>query len=412
MNDFLLCEFYKLMKKNKWTLKDLAMKSKIHYSDLSRIFNNKKTISIYTLDAVTKAFQLPKGAFYKDYVRLCFNERNRLDKRRSKAFIYECIKNGFNSEVSFILSVMIEEKSNAIRSNYFKNLFYISEQLFLEGNEKEALPLYELIIEHMPNSATEEVAISYFRKFYMTRLTSEGSLVLVRIIEYLSYMPTEFQELTILWITATYYMLKQWDEVLRYAKRLEKMTENKDHVGRALMYQAFALTRLGGKLEDILNLIEKYEKIDAYYANIAIGNRYVAHIDFGNLYVVDSYFNWLCNQDEFYVGIPRIIESYVKLGRLEDAVNFIVKYNNQIVEMSTSTELFKEQLYLDYSYALGLLKCETDKINDGLDELLNVALKAKKSDNRERFYKCLLAIWQYQNYISEELEEKYIWILS
>ncbi|XRG78801.1 helix-turn-helix transcriptional regulator [Rossellomorea sp. GAMAL-10_SWC] len=412
MNDFLLYEFNKLMKKNKWNLKELARKADIHYSDMSRIFNNKKPLSLHYLDAITEAFQLPKGSFYKGYLKLCFNERNLLDKRRSDAFIYECAKHGFNSELSFTLSVMIEEKSKAIRSKYFQNLFYIAEQLFTEGNEQEALPLYELIIEHMPNSATEEVAISYFRKFYMTRLTSEGSLVLVRIIEYISYMPPKFQELTILWITATYYMLRDWDEVLHYAKRLERMAKIKDHVGRALMYQAFALTRLGGKLEDVLNLIEKYEKINAYYADIAVGNRYVAHIDFGNLHVIDSYFNWLRDREDFYVGIPRIIESYVNLGRLDDAENFIEKYEEKIVEMSNSPDLFKQHLYLDYCYALGLLKCEEDKINEGLDEILNVALKVKNSEIHERFQKCLLAIWHYRDFLSEELEEKYIRILS
>ncbi|PEL07365.1 helix-turn-helix transcriptional regulator [Bacillus sp. AFS017336] len=412
MNDFLLYEFNKLMKKNNWNLKELAKKSDIHYSDMSRIFNNKKALSLHYLDAITEAFQLSKGSFYKGYINLCFNERNLLDKRRSGAFIYECAKNGFKSELSFILSVMIEEKSKSIRFKYFQNVFFIAEQLFSEGKEKEALPLYELIIEHMPNSATEEVAISYFRKFYMTRLTSEGSSVLVRIIEYISFMPPKFQELTILWMTATYYMLKQWDEVLHYAKRLKKIAKTKEHVGHALLYQAFALTRLGSKLEDVLNLIEKYEKINDYFAEIAVGNRFVTHIDFGNLHVVDSYYNWLRNRDDFYVGIPRIIESYVKLGRLEDAENFIEKYDDQIAEMSNSSDLYKQHLYIDYCFALGLLKCETNKINEGLDEILNVALKVKNSEIHERFQKCLLTIWHYRNFFSKELEEKYIQILS
>ncbi|QKE73953.1 helix-turn-helix transcriptional regulator [Arthrobacter citreus] len=412
MNDFLLYEFTKLMKKKKWNLKELAFNADIHYSDMSRIFNNKKALSLHYLDAITEAFDLPKGSFYKGYVKLCFNERNLLDKRRSDAFVYECAKNGFKSELSYILSVMIEEKSKAIRTKYFQNLFFTAEQLFLEGKEKEALPLYELIIEHMPNTATEEVAISYFRKFYMTRLTNEGSLVLVRVLEYISYMPPKFQELTILWITATYYMLKQWDEVLHYAKRLEKIAKIKDHLGRALMYQAFALTRLGNNLDEVLNLIDRYEEINDYYADLAAGNRYVAQIDFGDVQVVDSYFNWLRSRDDFYVGIPRILESYVKLGRLKDAENFIENHHDQIVDMSNSTNLLKQHLYLDYCYALGVLKCETNQINEGLDEILNVALKVKNSEIHERFQKCLIAIWHYRDFLSNELEEKYIRILS
>ncbi|MGG0175597.1 hypothetical protein [Gottfriedia acidiceleris] len=412
MNDFLIYEFTKLMKRNNWNLKELAIESEIHYSDMSRIFNNKKVLSLHYLDEITKTFELPKGAFYKEYVKLCFNERNLLDKRRSDAFIYECAKYGFESELSYILSVMIEENSRAIRTKYFQSLFSIAEKLFLEGYEKESLPLYEIIIEHMPNTATEEVAISYFRKFYMTRLTNDGTLDLIRVLEYISYMPPEYQELTILWITATYYMLKQWDDVLHYAKRLEKTAKIKDHVGRALMYQAFALTRLGSNIEEVLSLIERYEKINDYYADIAVGNRYVAYIDFGDLHVVDSYYDWLQNRDDFYVGVPRIIESYVKLGRLDEATKFIEKYQNQIIKMKDSSNLYIQHLYLDYCYAHGLLKCETNKLNEGLDDLLNVALKVKKAEIHERFQKCLLTVWHYRDFLNKELEGKYIQILS
>ncbi|QKE76015.1 hypothetical protein HPK19_24685 (plasmid) [Arthrobacter citreus] len=412
MNDALFYTFTKLMKHNNWKMKDLSVKSEIHSTELSKLFNYKKVLSLHYLDAITKAFKLPKGAFYNDYVELCFNERNLLDKRRSSAFIYECAKNGFNAELSHILSVINKEKSVAIRKKYLKNVFSIAEKLFLEGNEKEAAPLYEFIIEHMPNSITEEVAISYFRKFYLTRLTSEGNIVLERVLEYIPYMPTKFQEVTILWITATYYSLKQWDEVLIYAKRLEEMAIIKDHLGRALMYQAFALTRLGGSLEEVLSLIDKYEKINDYYADLAVGNRYVALIDFGNINVVDSYYSWICNRDDVHVGIPRIIECYVKLGRLEDAEIFIKKYQDQIAQLSDTSNFHMKHLYMEYRYAVGLLKCKTNKLHEGLDALLNVASEVKNDKIYGDFQKCLLAIWDYRNSLDNELESKYIRALS
>ncbi|PEJ50776.1 MULTISPECIES: helix-turn-helix domain-containing protein [unclassified Bacillus (in: firmicutes)] len=412
MNEIMLYKITKLMKDKNWNLKDLAIKSEINYTDLSKIFNNKKVLSLHYLDAITKAFYLPKGFFYKDYLKLCFNQRNILDKRRSDAFIYECAKNGFKSELTYILSVIIEEKSVVIRTKYFQGLFLIAEKLFLEGKEKEALPLYECIIEHMTNSITEEVAISNFRKFYLARLTSEGNVALERVLEYISYMPAKFQELTFLWITATYYTLKQWGEVLGYAKRLEKMAKIKDHVGRALMYQAFALTRVGGSLEEVLILIDKYEKINDYYADLAVGNRYVALIDFGNIHVVDSYYSWIRNRDDVHVGIPRIIECYVKLGRFEDADMFIEKYRKQIAELSDTSNVHMKHLYLEYRYALGLLKCKTNKLYEGLDALLNVALEMKNDKSYGDFQKCLLAIWDYRNFLNDELEEKYILTLS
>ncbi|MFB7142369.1 helix-turn-helix domain-containing protein [Gottfriedia sp. NPDC056225] len=412
MKEVLLYTFTKLMKDKNWKLKDLAIKSEIHKTEISQIFNSKKVLSLHNLDAITKAFELPEGSFYNDYVKLCFNERNLLDKRRSSAFIYQCANNGFNSALSNILSIINNEESVAIRTKYFQNVFFIAEKLFLEGKEEVAIPLYEFIIEHMSNSITEEVAISYFRKFYWTRLTSEGNIVLERVLEYISYMPTKFQELTILWITATYYSLKQWDEVLSFAKRLEKMTKSKDHLGRALMYQAFALTRLGGSLKEVLNLINKYEGISDYYADLAVGNRYVARIDFGDFHVVDSYYRWIRNRDDVHVGIPRIIECYVKLGRLEDAEMFIEKFHDRIDELSNSSNLQMKHLYLDYQYAIGLLKCKTKRYYEGLEALLNVASKVKSDKIQGDFQKCLRTIWDYRKFLNKELEETYIRALS
>ncbi|MFB7141679.1 tetratricopeptide repeat protein, partial [Gottfriedia sp. NPDC056225] len=412
MNDILLNEFTKLLNRKKWNFRILSKKSKIHYTDISKIFNNKVPLSLHNLDAITEAFQLPKGSFYKMYLNLCFNERHLLDKRRSSSLIYQCAKYGFKSELSYILSVMIKEKSKAIRTKYFQNLFSIAEQLFLDGNEREALPLYEMVIKYMPHSVTEVVAISYFRKFYMTLPSNKGNSHMVHVLEYISYLPDKFQELTILWITASYYFLRQWDEVLHYAKKLEKTTKNEDHLGRALIYQAFALTRLGGDLEDVLNIIEKYRKINDHFAELAAGNRYVALMDSGDLHVVDSYYNWLIKRDNVFIGIPRIIECYVKLGRIKDAEIFIEKHQNQIEAMSNSSNLFIQHLYLDYSYAIGLLKCETNNTYLGIEELLNVALKMKNAEDNEKFRKCLLAIWNYRIFFNKELEEKYMQLLT
>lgn len=412
MNEILTYDFQKLMVEKKISRIELSRRSGIHISDISRVFNNKKPLSLHYLDAITKAFDLQEGAFYSKFTELCFNDKRYLDKRRSVAFIYKCSIKGFKKELSFMISEMLEEKSKTIRSKNLQNLFLIAEKLFLEGFENEALPLYEVIINHMPDHSSEEVAISYFRKFYMIRFTKEGQSALIHALEYVSYMPEEFQELTIFWITATYYMLKQWDEVLHYAKRLEKMAQSEDFYGRALIYQGFALTRLDSSLDEVLAIIDRYEKIDDYYAEISVGNRYVTLIVFGKLAYVDDYYNWLKNRDDVYAGLARVIETYVKLGRLDDATNVIARHQNEIDDMSKSSNLFKQHLYLDYCYAHALLKCETNSFNEGLNELIDVAMKVKNSGIHEKFKQCLLAIWQYREYLTPPLEEKYLNLLT
>jgi transcriptional regulator with XRE-family HTH domain len=411
MNEILLYEFNRLMDERNWNKVILAKKSSIHISDISRIFNNKKTLSLHYLDMITNAFNLPEGYFYSNYTQLCFNQNRYLDKRRSVAFIYKCAINGFKEELNFMISVMLEEYSKTIRSKNLQNLFQIAEQLFNEGKEFEALPLYEIIINHMPDSTSEEVAISYFRKYYLNRLTEEGQSTLVHVLEYVSYMPDEFQELSFLWITATYYMLKEWDKVLHYAKRLEKIAKNPENYGYALVYQGFALTRLSSSLMEVLQIIEKYSMISEYFTEIAIGNRYIALIDFGEIKYVDEYYNWIKNRADLYVGLPRIIESCVKLGRLETASEIIKKHQKEISEMASSSNLFKQQLYLDYGYAQALLKCEKKYYVDGLNDLINVAKKVKNAGILEKFNKCLLSIWHYRDYLTEQLDKEYMEML-
>jgi len=412
MNQILLYEFLNLMELKNWNKADLAKHSGIHISDISRVFNNKKPLSLHYLDALTKTFGLDEGTFYGLYTQLCFNQNRYLDKRRSVAFIYKCAINGFKEELEFMITVMLEEKSKTIRTKNLQNLFHIAEKLFLEGKEKEALPLYEIIIHHMPDSISEEVAISYFRKYYVNRLTDEGPATLVHVLEYVSYMPVDFQELTFLWITATYYMLKDWDKVFHYAKRLEKIAKLDQHYGYALVYQGFALTRLSHSLKEVLNIIDKYEKVNQYFSDIAIGNRFVARIDFGELQYADEYYEWLKDREDLSVGLPRIIEAYVKLGKFECACQLLKRHEKEIFEMANSSNLYQQQLYLDYCYATALLKCEIEDYENGLNELIDVAIKVKNAGILEKFKKCLLAIWHYRGHLTDGLDGKYMQMLS
>jgi hypothetical protein len=206
--------------------------------------------------------------------------------------------------------------------------------------------------------------------------------------------------------------LKQWDEVLYYAKRLEKMAKSEEVYGRAFIYQGFALIRLDSSLDEVLAIIDRYEKVNDYYADISVGNRYVTLIVFGKLSYVDDYYNWLKNRDDVYAGLARVIETYVKLGRFDDAYHVVASHQNEIEEMSKSTNMFIQHSYLDYCYAYALLKCETNKATEGLNDLIDVALKVKNSGIQEKFNECLLAIWHYKEYLTQELEDKYLQLLA
>jgi hypothetical protein len=179
------------------------------------------------------------------------------------------------------------------------------------------------------------------------------------------------------------------------------------------MYKSFALTRLGASLEEVLDLIAEYAQVNNFFSNIATGNRYVALLDFGQLEYVDEYLSWLETRDDIYAGLPRILESYVQLNRLEDPKRIIERFNHVIKDMAISKEPWlKEKLYWDFRYAHALLQCKCNQFEKGLMELLEVAATSNKRGNFERFKKCLLAFWQYRFYADALHEEKYTQLLS
>ncbi|WP_129691339.1 hypothetical protein [Gottfriedia acidiceleris] len=411
MNQILLDEFKIQLYSKGWNHNDLADHSGIHPSDISRVFLNKKVLSFHYLNDITRAFGLPEQTYYLQYSKLCFNRNKYLDKRRSTAYIYRCAIKNYENELNHIITLILEERAKTIRTRNMQTLFLAAEKLFNEGFEKESLPIYQIIIDHMPDYNTEEVAISYFRKFYVNRFTEYGQFAIAQVIENIANMPLQFQELTYLYLTATYYILKKWDEVLHYAKRLEKITSKPEHLGRALLYQCFALTRLGSSLEEVLDKIDQYATINDYFADIAVGNRLVAFINFGHYDYVDDYLKWLSNRDDLYVGIPKILDTFLKMGRISDATHLIEKYNTLLVNLSTSSDLYKQQLYNEYCYFYALFLCEKKEYHRGLIELINVAERLK-SNHSEKFFHTILALWKYRKHFNSEIEEKYIHMLS
>ncbi|MFD9625493.1 helix-turn-helix domain-containing protein [Peribacillus muralis] len=411
MNSTLLYIIYKKMDEKKWNQSDLAKYTDIHISDISRIFNDKLPLSLKNLDAITESFRLARGSLYKHYIEECFNKNYHLDKRRSEQFLYRCATEGYTHELDTILNAILEEKVKAIRDKSLLCVFNVAEKVFQDGKNNQALPLYEFFTDNTPNRFSEQVAICYFRIFYMVRLTNKGRHALSNVLEHIAYMPEEFQILSYLWITATYYVHQQWTEVLKYAKKLESDCKEIDHYGRALIYQSLSMARLGAPLNDILEMTTRYAQLNDYYANIAVGNRFVIHLDLGFTQYVDSYLDWLKGRDDFYVGMPRVLEAYVKSGRIAEAKAFIEEYRHMIDEMATSKDPFKQHIYLYFRYTFAMYECTIGNFLDGLDEILDVAYIADNIGNNERFKKCLLLFWEFRKEADMELEEKYLRIL-
>ncbi|MDF2038402.1 helix-turn-helix transcriptional regulator [Cytobacillus oceanisediminis] len=413
MNVALFQEIQAFMQLKKWNKTQLSKKSGIHISEISRILNNKQPLSLQNLDAITNAFGLSEGSLYTYYVEECLNEGNRIDKRRSIQFLYKCAAEGRKKHYSNLIDLMLEENSKTLRKKNLLYIFSVAEELFQAEKGEQALPLYEVIIENDSDRFSENAAISYFRRFYIVRMTDIGQHALAHVLDQLAYMPIDIRKEAYLWIMADYYRCENWKKVLFYAEKLKQLAAEGEYYGRALMYKSFALTRLGASLEEVLDLIAEYAHVNEFFSDIAAGNRYVALLDFGKLEYVDEYLSWLETRDDIYAGLPRILESYVRLDRLEDAKKLIERFKHVINDMAMSKEPWlKEKMYWDFRYAHALLQCKSNQVEKGLIELLEVAALSNSIGNIERFKKCLLAFWQYRFFAAPHHEEKYTQLLS
>ncbi|HLQ72048.1 MAG TPA: helix-turn-helix transcriptional regulator [Bacillota bacterium] len=390
---------------------NLSRKTGIHLSEISRILNHKQSLSLKKLDLITIALDLPEGSFYPYYINECFNESGILDKRKSEQFIYKCVTMDYD-EHQVLLDLVVEERSKTIRNKNCIYIFLAAEQLFESGFENKALSLYEFIIENMPDHFSQEVAVSYFRRFYILRLTDEGKYAIGHVLEHIAYMPESFQILSYVWITATFYVQRKWKESLYYALKLEKMAVTEEHYGRALLYQSLAITSLGGTLDEVLTLIDRYEKINDYYADLAIGNRYCAYLDFGRYDYVDEYFNWLKGRDDIVAGLPRILEAYVQLRRFDDVKQLLIGFQKVIQDWSTNVHPYQQQMYLRFRYAYAMYLFEKGYDSDGLFEVLEVARTSRQIGNLDRFNQCLLVYWKYKDSATVEHEDIYIEMLE
>ncbi|MGM0854736.1 MAG: helix-turn-helix domain-containing protein [Bacillota bacterium] len=407
MNAILFEKIYHRMQEMNLSRTDLALQSSIHLSEISRILNHKQSLSLNNLDSITDVLGLKEGALYPYYVEECFNESRILDKRKCEQFLYKCVVMGYEEQLHFIFDEVLEERSKTIRNKSFVHIFSVAEQLFEKEKEEKSLPLFEFIIENMPDHFSEEVAISYFRRFYIVRYTEEGQYALGHVLEHIAYMPEKFQILSYLWITATFYVRREWKKTLYYAKKLEKVAKEGEHYGRALLYQSLALPCLGSSLEEVLSFINRYEQVNEYYADIAIGNRYCAFLDFNHLEYVDEYLDWLEARDDIFAGLPRVMEAYVQLHRLEDAERLLNKYRHIIQDWAASNEPYQQQKYLHFRYTYASYYFARKRFSEGLYELLDVAYAANKIGISERFSQCLLIYWEYREYATVEHQEMY-----
>ncbi|WP_177246099.1 hypothetical protein [Paenibacillus sp. BC26] len=396
------------MKMKNWNYSDMASQADIHISEVSRIFSQKKALTPTQLDKITAAIGLPPGSMYALYFEEYFSDSEPVHKSRSSQFLYNCMLNGRNLEANLMIGSILEENSKYLRSKQMLNIFSVAERLFHEGNESEALFLYEAIIENFPDRFSSEFAICYFRRFFILITTERAQHALSTLLEYIHYLPVDVRRDAFLWITVFYYRREDWKEVKYYAEKLESIASYGNHLGYALMYKGFSLTRLGGTLDEVLEQIDRYSEVNKQFNEFAVGNRHAAYLDFGILDYAEEYLAWLIERDDLYVGLPRLLRTYVELDRLEDAKALVQRYRHIIDAISKERDTWvKQKTVLDFQFAYSAYLSRIGSYHEGIDVLLEITTEALTLKNTRLFKKCMYSYWELRDRTTTEQDEKY-----
>ncbi|PFH85837.1 hypothetical protein [Bacillus sp. AFS088145] len=127
---------------------------------------------------------------------------------------------------------------------------------------------------------------------------------------------------------------------------------------------------------------------------------------------MDEYLSWAEIREDFYISFTYILEVLVKLERTAKVEQLLNRYQHIFEEFPTKNEVFKVEMYLHYLYALALYRCARNELEEGLDELLNVANKAYELGFLKRFKECIQFYWEHRDYINTEHEKKYMELLN
>ncbi|MFF3022298.1 hypothetical protein ACFVRR_06485 [Gottfriedia sp. NPDC057948] len=79
---------------------------------------------------------------------------------------------------------------------------------------------------------------------------------------------------------------------------------------------------MGGILDEVLELADRSAKASKIHKEYAIGNRYITYIEFGQYDCLDQFLSWIENRNtvqDYHIGLPYILEGFVKSGRIIDA---------------------------------------------------------------------------------------------
>lgn len=387
-----------------WKKGDLAAAAHLYPSDLSNFMNMKgaRSFPISALEAIAEALQVPAGEFYPLYLGECYNN-GKIVKHRCEEFLYKCALSGFDQlRDNLISSMMAESKAHV------DVIFSVGKRLFDEERFTEALPLIETVIKYDANRHGQRLATCYFYRFFIVRDFGMefGYQALVQMLEYLTYMPREIQLEAYLRIITFFNAREDLAFVWEYSKKLEELAKEGNYYAEALLYQS-GVARSQGKIEEAMELTERYALVNDYYADIAQFNRLFILIHAGQTHYIDELIERYEGRDNAYIVLYFILEAYLKSGRLDKIEPFLQRFEKDVKILEQPKNPYMKKLLLLFRYYHAAYQFAIGNMAKGFEETIEAVQLANQLGNTEKLKDCLLLYRQYHEHATPVHREAY-----
>ncbi|OAJ75128.1 hypothetical protein AYJ08_05790 [Brevibacillus sp. SKDU10] len=426
-------ELRQLIQRKMWSLgfvkmSTLADMMKYSKGGLSKILssNADTAFTLDLLDRLTSALGLEQGYFYSYFVFECYKKSGRLDIKKCKSFIEQCLLQGMSDLANRTSFLLLNQKES------LETLFKLAESLYERHLYDEAVHIYSAIRDGWDGQITTSYATSMYRLFLIHRSfmrtrgeSSKNSYIaLVKLLGVQKHLTPKLYLDSLLEISYFYNLVEDFENTERYTREAKRYCENllndgnlelcgitrdelDSYYAESLMNLSFSL-KGAGKYPFVYELIDQYSKINDYFFDLSIGNRLLTEIEEGKIESINEFFKWANGRREHMRSIvPTALSAYLKTGKIKEATIFL--HDNRELIKFIENELYTLGIKyrISYNQLMGSYLLYMNRFEEGLNKLLIALEWSEHMGNNFRSKKITAVFAKHYNKASQEQREKY-----
>jgi transcriptional regulator with XRE-family HTH domain len=440
-------ELLRYLKQENVTISFFADKSGMNSGTLSRIINGQQSISVSSLDLITKAMNLKEGSLYSLYA----NETcmlSSLDWRRLGPFIKRCAELRKLQIIDQVVSLMMDSLS------YAALLFECAENLYRAGYKDAAVIIYKKVAESERYQHAERLALCQYRIFTCSlNKNQEHNLECALQLEsYVSRLGEAEQLDALKDLSNIFLSLRKWTKAKYYSQLMGRISKNlydrkinrkkqerKSAVPAKplfgyILYSNLMLGAIAAEnadydqalyyvscYEDLSWVVEtddESEQTKKQFQEWAIGNKYLYRLMSGNTDVLEEYVDYVsARKNEVLMALFKIVQAanFYRFDidkYLERFRDFITDQLERSETVGSYTTHFFDDRFANFLTDVGLYYLSRNNIHNGIRYILDSLAVSYKINNAANIVRCCSTIEKIRSKIDHSDLQKYTSIMK